>query len=133
MGFADDFAKEADKLVRANANATLQDAAIAFGDRLVERTPEDEGKAKANWIAGKKSSRRFDPSATVESSRAANVAAIREIDFCAGEKCVWSNGAPYAWVLEKGSSDQAPQGMLAVTSAEWPSILRESEEGARGK
>lgn len=131
MSFADDFKASSDAAVREHANGTMRRAAKRFGEVLVERTPEDKGNAKGNWVASKRARRSgTDEGADAASQRPSNEAAIDATDFFAGDSIVWSNAAPYANKLEHGWSDQAPNGMLAVTSAEWPGILRESDAPA---
>lgn len=129
MGFADDFDRSARQEVPASVNAAVRDGAKRFGRILVDRTPEDEGDAKGGWTAAKRTRRRFKRGTSAESKAPSNEAEIDGTDFFAGESITWSNGAPYIWVLEHGSSDQAPSGMLGVTAAEWPRILRDMEVG----
>lgn len=131
MGFAEDFQKASDKTVREHVNGTMRAAAKDFGRVLVDRTPESDGDAKGNWRAAKRSSRRFVEGADASSEQPSNEAAIDGTDFYKGESVTWSNGAPYIWKLERGSSDQAPAGMLAVTTGDWPTILQRAEAGSK--
>ncbi len=105
----------AEKVLRAKQQ--LAEAAL---NRLVARTPAATGHARANWqvslsspaigvVAG------ADPSGA--ETVAKGVAAIRaDRDPFA---TVWlSNNAPYIQTLERGSSERAPAGMVALTMAE---------------
>lgn len=127
MSFADDFKRQADASARDLVNNTMRPAVKEFGRLIVERTPEDTGDAKGGWTASRRARRSFKEGTDADAKRPSNEAAIDATDFFAGESITWSNAAPYIWPLEKGSSDQAPNGMLAVTKAEWPSILRTAE------
>lgn len=88
--------------------------------RLVEKTPVDTGRARANWQVDHTKAEPggiedTDPSGTGTIAQAAGIVAKLK----AKDGIVYiTNGLPYIEALEKGHSDQAPQGMVAVTIAE---------------
>lgn len=112
MDAGDLFRKRATDLVQTSANAALAESARKFAEKVVERTPYDEGDAQAGWG--------FD--AVPESA-----------DFFAGQTVSLVNREPYIRKLEEGSSDQAPKGMLAVTAEEFPDIVKDAARGQGGK
>jgi hypothetical protein len=81
---------------RAAVEATMKRAATEAFERIWDRTPVDTGYARSRWQMVKTS---------------------------AGLGYVISNDAPYIVRLEYGYSQQAPQGMVRITGAEWPEIV----------
>ncbi len=123
------FTLEIDKFVDDVPKKLLtlkQKLALEALRRLVLRTPAATGHARANWqvtigtptagvIAG------GDPSgaATIADGSGKILAVVEPF----GQ--IWiSNNVPYIETLEKGSSSQAPNGMVAVTFADIQSILK---------
>lgn len=91
--------------------------------RIAERTPVLTGRARWNWnvsfnapdietstdVAGVRST--GAPLTSVERNKARVV--LRNIGFANLGSTVWiSNGLPYIWFLEHGSSMKAPQGIV---------------------
>jgi len=131
-----------DKLVRG--------VALEAHGRIIRRTPVDTGRARGNWNIGVNAIDRSVDGETKDSSRKkggktkrrASGAAQKSIqggqgkilgDFQAGDRLFITNALPYVPDLEKGSSKQAPQGMVAVTKAEMkPLISRVLARIARG-
>lgn len=103
-------------------------AVIEVGEELIRRSPVDTGNFANNWITAnskypsKKRRDKPDPSAT---------AALEELHAVANAMTLQTmrrgvtitNNSPYARVLEWGSSDKAPEGMVRVTEAQWADIF----------
>lgn len=116
--------------------------------RLVLRTPVDYGRARANWhvsngtpsrevadlpeMRGKRGSRgRAAAAATAGLERARGVVTsvtAKEVTFIV-------NNVHYIIFLERGSSKQAPNGMVTVTIAElkqlFPQLVRQVRQNTR--
>lgn len=105
-----DIAKEYGKVVRATA--------LEVYARVQQRTPRDTGNARFNWhiSTGRESSQEAD-------ARGASGPVIpNRLDRAQTERFApvfIQNNVPYIGRLEFGSSDQAPQGMVRVTLAEF--------------
>lgn len=114
---------------RGNVDEAVQHVVAEVGARLVERTPVDEGTARANWKAelgsySTSTTKDKDPSGT---STPAEIAAVAE-GVKAGDVVFVTNSLPYIGQLEHGSSKQAPRGMVSVTAREFQAIAREAAE-----
>lgn len=117
-----------DKLVRAVALEAL--------GRIIRRTPVDTGRARGNWnVAVGQLDRSTDDAARDHSGRQAIQRGQTVIlgEFRAGQILYITNSLVYVPLLEKGSSRQAPEGMVAVTAGEIrPLVSRVLAEVARG-
>lgn len=105
--------ERSDKLVRA--------VGLEAHRRLIRRTPVDTGRAKGNWNVGVgEPDRSEDPESKDRSGGQALQRGASRIlaQFRAGDRLFLTNAVPYVPELEKGSSKQAPNGMIAVTVAE---------------
>ncbi len=119
-----DFARKLDRaaadLLAEHLVGAKQDLARTALTRIVERTPVATGHARANWqvslggpaigvVVG------ADP-AGVDTLAKGVAAIMADRDPFSP---VWiTNNAPYIQTLERGTSGQAPAGMVAVTVAE---------------
>lgn len=110
----------ASQTVPAKANLLKRKLALQALTRLVERTPVDTGRARGNWQVTLGDHLpdgpvdRLDPDgsgAIGQGSQA--IAVVRR-----GEPIWISNHLAYIEELEHGTSEQAPEGMLAVTMTE---------------
>jgi len=106
-----------DKLVRA--------IGLEAHARLIRRTPVDTGRARANWNVAID---RIDRSVDEESFDKSGQRAIQEgsttvAGFRPGQRLFLTNSLPYVPALERGSSRQAPNGMVAVTAAEMRALV----------
>ena len=113
------------KQFRQAAEAALQSTIVEAHARIVDRTPVDTGRARANWhvVANDPDppvTTETDPDGSAAKARAA--ADAREIKL--GDVAYISNGVPYIELLEHGSSQQAPNGMLALARQETPGIFQ---------
>lgn len=109
---------------KGNADIVTRKVCVEMLDRIVDRTPVDTGRARANWQTTVGSAAfspvdKTDPSGS--SAKAAGGAVIASMNLGA---TVWlSNALPYAQRLEYGSSQQAPAGMVRVTVAEFQGLV----------
>lgn len=111
------------------ALATMQRKICLEGlKRLVEKTPVDTGRARANWQVGIGSAPEgvpypADEPYTATSPDGAESMAVQEGSAQIGAikkpvACYITNNVEYIEELEHGHSQQAPNGMLAVTITE---------------
>lgn len=100
-----------------------------FG-KIVKHTPADTGRARASWtiapnepnrsVAGHEGHERLQgPAPSAAAGDAAVKASSQALASLKPYEPVWiSNNLPYIEALEKGHSQQAPAGMVAVSLAE---------------
>lgn len=91
--------------------------------RLIHRTPVDTGRARGNWqlAVGAIPRGEIRPlTAELIAQEAIPRLAVLE----AGDTVYISNNVPYIVPLERGSSRQAPNGMVRLTIAEVEGALR---------
>lgn len=125
-----EFAKQAGE----NADVAVRKIMLGIWGRLIEKSPVDTGRFRANWqysvnakasgtINGEWTSQRRAPPPETP-----NIAA-----GAFGKVHVITNNLAYAQRLENGYSKQAPLGMVGLTLAEFNSIVstaaREAREG----
>lgn len=125
MSFSDQIAAFTKKAAERQ-DRVLQGVVKEVGERLVQRTPVDQGEARSNWQASVNSpvaihTPDLDPTgagAIADISRTARAAKF-------GDAVYVLNAAPHIKKLEDGHSKQAPTGMVAVTVAEGRQIIEE--------
>jgi hypothetical protein len=116
---------------RENANQVKRTVALDLLSRIVDRTPVDTGRARANWQVSLSSPRLSEasytnsekiPQGNQESAiagraKAKGAAIVKNAQE--GQDIWITNNLPYINRLETGTwSDQAPQGMVAISIAE---------------
>lgn len=112
--------------IREHTNNVIQETFSEMGERIVDRTPVDKGTAKGNWNASigmpdYTTTTRTDPSGFTTTAKIKKVASNANI----GDVLYLANGIDYIGVLERGSSTQAPKGMVSITLEEHDEILRQ--------
>lgn len=100
--------------------------------RVVLITPVDTGRARAGWSVGVNSV----PSGTLAETDKTGSRVINKaksiIKQVTGGDVVWIvNGVSYVLYLERGSSSQAPAGMVAVTLRNYPGIVEKATSEAK--
>jgi hypothetical protein len=97
---------------------------------VVKRTPVDSGRARGNWQASisKPISREVDRKDKTGSSTVSEESGTVQ-SSSPDDTLYLTNNVPYILILEDGRSNQAPNGMLKVTLAQFPYIVKESERG----
>jgi len=95
---------------------------------VVKRTPVDSGRARGNWQASisKPISREVDRKDKTGSSTVSEESGTVQ-SSSPDDTLYLTNNVPYILILEDGRSNQAPNGMLKVTLAQFPYIVKESE------
>ena len=95
--------------------------------RVVQKTPVDTGRARGGWQAGERDSEaetgRLDTLGGA--TEAAGLSAINAVSEPFGVIVIFNN-VRYIVFLEEGSSQQAPQGMVATTIRELEGALGEA-------
>jgi hypothetical protein len=95
--------------------------AVDIDARLVQKSPVDTGRFKANWVVGNGSIN----TSTTESLQSANNANEINSIKVNGQTIFITNSLPYAQRLEYGWSKQAPLGLVRMTAVEFQSIARQ--------
>lgn len=97
---------------------------IALFDMVVLRTPVDTGRLRGNWvctIGGPNAASMAEIRSMAETKRQ-NEAKVNESTF--KDVVYLTNNLTYAVAIEYGHSAQAPQGMMRVSAAQWPAIVK---------
>jgi hypothetical protein len=145
QAFNDEIRAFARTLAPAEARTLQRKVALEGLLRLVEKTPVDTGRARANWqvginsepvaplypadqpfpgsgVAGKRPLSHVPPvSQCGQETFDAGAAVIENMPLCT---CFITNNVEYIEELEHGHSLQAPTGMLALTVAELQEMFR---------
>jgi len=133
---AQDFSKRFDKLnkqieafaqkANMSVNKTIKGSAIVLFRGVIRTSPVDTGRFRANWQVSGASPASGTVDAEDESGSAAVNAMTAHIN---GERVnlefTLANNLPYAYALEYGYSQQAPQGMVRINVARFQRILDE--------
>lgn len=92
---------------------------------VVERSPVDTGTFRANWQVslGTPMTGTLDEE-DKEGAVAINRIAEVVLGLKAGDTIYLANNLPYALALEEGHSDQAPNGMVALTMQELKDVAK---------
>ena len=98
---------------------------LSMSSRIIKRSPVDTGRFRNNWMptfgsASKAQTNEVDPSGTKAQS---NVQQLL-MNFEIGQTFYLTNNLPYSNRLEFGYSQQAPQGMLRITAAEYDAEIK---------
>lgn len=131
-------ADRAKALVAERIDEVMRGTALELQSRIMQRTPVDTGRARANWNATTGSANTTtDLGATeadVPAKQQEGSELIRVTGFANGEHLFLANGLPYIESLENGSSAQAPSGMVALTIEELTPVVEQlAREVSRGE
>lgn len=112
--------------VRQGELEARREIAFEVAYRIISRTPVDSGQARANWNVGLQ---RNDASTNSEPDPSGQTAIARAEETLArmssnDTRVYITNALPYINRLEHGWSDQAPNGMVQITLAEFPEFAR---------
>lgn len=106
--------------VKKGGTVIAQDVAYQLAEKVVLLTPVDTTRAEANWNAALNTFL-FDYNENARNSGGnrpnLNKAKAVAVKLKLGDEFVIANATPYVKYLEEGSSQQAPNGMVAVTAA----------------
>lgn len=128
------FAKKAE----GNLELMIRKVTLDLFARVVRRTPVDTGRARGNWQVGINSIPRGEFGAASEGRIAAKTTVAAgtadAIKAKLGDRVFIVNSVPYIFKLEKGSSKQAPAGMVTITLLEYQGIVQvNANEVRRGR
>lgn len=117
----------------SNLDLVLQKVTIEILSRIIEKTPVDSGRARANWqvalnvVPGGYDDNAFDKSGGTAISKGQAEA----IKAQAEDSVYIINNLPYILKLEEGSSTQAPSGMVTITVQEFTGIVAGAANNVR--
>lgn len=122
--FAVDLKAFAEK-AEGRMDTVVRKITLDLDTRIVQRTPVDTGRAQNNWNIAPDTPDTSTTEETDKSEQSIITKAQAEINrLKAGGKIFITNNLPYIEALEDGHSEaQAPNGMVAVTLAEYPGIV----------
>jgi hypothetical protein len=120
--FRRNIAKRVDKASR-KLEMAMQAVLVEIDARLVNMSPVDTGRFRANWYAGNGN---INYTTTENTTKRTNETEIKALKIT-GQTVFLTNSLPYAYRLEyEGWSKQAPSGMVRITVAEMSQIIREA-------
>ena len=126
------FAKKAN----GNMDLVVRKVTLDLLGRVVRKTPVDTGRARGNWQVGRNQIPRGEVgtggSATAAKTAAVGAGTQEALQAKAGDSIYIVNSVPYIQELEKGSSKQAPNGMVATTLIEYPGVVSKAAKDTRG-
>lgn len=110
--------KKAKNDTHLRLDKALQATAVEAIELMIYRTPVDTGAAKYHWFVRPLAYEKFDPDDVDASGQKPTKRAKRDIKlFKIGMELWLVNSAPYMTYLERGSSSQAPNGIVDITMA----------------
>lgn len=118
--FADALAKFAED-TETKAHDLVREVVLETGRRVIARSPVDTSAFKSNWRYGLETRDAFFNEAARGITELNNLEELPK--RAAGFVHFVSNAAPYGPALERGHSQQAPQGLVALTALEFDSIV----------
>lgn len=136
------FAEKSKKRIHELTRWTL----IMIGEKLVMRSPVGNPNlwSPPHWPKGYKPGHFINnwqvgidqmPKGTIKSIDPSGRGSLNRLSklgrWPAGHKYYFTNNLPYAYALEHGHSTQAPYGMVGITKAEFPAIIRMAAEQAK--
>lgn len=132
MSFALDLSKFKEK-TENRSKAVFQKLALDIDRGVVLSTPVDTGRARGGWNVGINNVNldEAEPDKTGRNTISANETMIQRADL--DDVIFVSNNVDYIEYLEDGSSDQAPNGMVAKTLRRFQQFVRESVVEAKRK
>lgn len=110
--------------IKAKVDAVPKRALFRLFTTVVTASPVDTGRFRANWNVGWG---KVDYGTSSSVSLVKTAKQLSDIKTHPFTGVVYlTNNLPYARKLEHGYSAQAPRGMVAVSIALWPAIIRAS-------
>lgn len=110
---------------QANVDSVVRESVKEAGQRLIDRSPIDTGRFKSNWNYSAETP-------DIHTTQATNVRTVNGIEDLPQRAASFisyiTNSLPYGSALERGSSKQAPQGMVRLTSLEWDGIVSQAAQ-----
>jgi hypothetical protein len=108
------------------ADFVVRKVVLDIGTRLVLKSPVKTGRFRANWFYAAES-RPTQKTEAEDKSGQVSIDRIKPAKGASMGRVHWfSNNLPYALPLERGSSKQAPLGIVGLTVMEFNSIVSEA-------
>lgn len=128
MSFSNDIRRFNNKAEKA-AEMVFRGSSLEILSAIIRRTPVKTGRLRGNWQTD------LNTFAAGTTEDTASVA-LRNVRRKTGsmkltDKVTMMNNLPYAQVIERGSSMQAPFGMVRVTVAEWKILVMRKARAIR--
>lgn len=118
------------RLYQQRLTSVVRKSCAEISTRIVARTPVDSGSLRASWTPNNGEPIAENVDIAQGGSRHDIASVVNNIE--AGDTFSLANGQPYARRIEyEGHSPQAPAGMVRITAAEWPQIVREAVNASR--
>lgn len=123
MTLANDLARFIEKTGK-NADTVVRGVVLEMGNSLIQMTPVDTGRARANWQHNTGRPHQGVTESTDQSGQATSAQLAADVQQVrAGGIEFVTNNLPYIRELENGSSKQAPNGMVRITATRFRNIL----------
>lgn len=111
--------------LREYPEKVIRGTLLEMSSRIIKRSPVDTGRFRNNWNASfgapnTSTNASTDPSGAQATVQAAGLLA----QFQMGQTFYLTNNLPYSLKLEYGSSNQAPNGMVRLTAAEFDAEIK---------
>lgn len=100
--------------VKESIQRSVELIALDLYNRIVNKTPVDTGKAKANWNLSVET----QDTTVTENTKRKNISSLNGIDPTKDNLIYITNYLHYVYELEHGKSGQAPAGMVLVSIPE---------------
>jgi hypothetical protein len=108
----------------AKAEMVLRKTALQLQTRMVQRSPVLTGRFRSNWQCGIDRVNEYTDAEPGDNAIENTGGALDA--WIPGQTIYLTNSLPYAEKLENGSSQQAPQGMVALTVVEFNQALAQA-------
>jgi hypothetical protein len=117
---------------QGNVDLVVRKVALDMFSRVIQKSPVDTGRFKANWQVNIGSI----PAGTIVLDDKAGTATIAKVaaetlNLKAGQIIYLANNLAYAQALEYGHSKQAPNGMVRLTIAEFNAVVNKAAASVR--
>lgn len=122
--FEIDIARFVEK-AKGNVDLVVRKISLDIFRRVIMKSPVDTGRFKGNWQVAIGSI----PAGTLEINDKSGTATVAKVTAAtlglhAGQVIYLVNNLAYARALEYGHSKQAPNGMVRLSLAEYPQVVR---------
>jgi len=141
MGFKDDIDRFAKKY-EERAERVVKSSVLELSKRVVMESPVDTGRFRANWNVAIGSPdltiEEVDFSGSDAEQKSADHAfdqierAVTNGEFV-GNAAYITNNLPYGPALEYGHSQKSPDGMVRISVANWPAIVKGAVKEAKAR
>lgn len=131
--FAFDVSKWVEK-AKGRSDVVVRKVAFDMGAQIVYKSPVKSGRFRGNWFMG------VDVRPTVstqdtDKDGSKTIARMQTLSpqIFAGAVVYVTNNLPYSLPLERGTSTQAPQGVVRVTVENYPGVVQQAVAEAKSE